>query len=137
MGSSGHVANVSRPEILVVDDDAAVRRLLEVALHDLGFAVRLAASGQDAVEIYQRHQESIALALVDVQMPELDGPGTLAALKKINPQLHCCLMSGDGENYRAEELLSLGASHVLPKPFSSLVLLGKLLWEMVDSSRLP
>ncbi len=124
-----------RPEILVVEDEEGVRLLLDLALRHYGFTVRLAACGQEAVELYQRHYQSIALALLDVQMPGLDGPATLAALKTINPDLPCCFMSGHTGKYTTEELLDMGAVHVLPKPFASLSLFTRLLWDMVDPDR--
>lgn len=120
-----------RPEILVVEDEQGVLQMLDVALRHYGFAVHLAASGQEAVERYRRHHPTIALALLDVQMPGLDGPGTLAALKEINPDLRCCFMSGHTGKYTDEDLLRLGAAHVLPKPFVSLSLFTRLLWDLV------
>jgi CheY-like chemotaxis protein len=121
-----------KPEILVVEDEAAVLDMLDVALRHYGFAVRLAASGQAAVELYRQHHESIALALLDVQMPGLDGPSTLAALKRLNPGLRCCFMSGHTGKYGVEELLDMGAAHVFMKPFVSLSLVTRLLWDMLQ-----
>jgi CheY-like chemotaxis protein len=63
----------------VVEDEAAVLEMMEVALRHYGFDVKLAASGQEAIDLYQRHHQTIALVLLDVQMPDLDGPDTLAA----------------------------------------------------------
>lgn len=124
-----------RPEILVVEDEPGVLQMLDVALRHYGFAVRLAASGQEAVELYRRHHPTVALALLDVQMPGLDGPGTLAALKQINPDLRFCFMSGHTGKYTDEDLLRLGAAHVLPKPFVSLSLFTRLLWDLVEARR--
>jgi CheY-like chemotaxis protein len=121
----------SRSEILVVEDEAAILTMLDVALRHYGFGVRLAASGQEAVELYGQHHESIAVALLDVQMPGLDGPSTLAALKRINPEVRCCFMSGHTGKYAAEELLAMGAAHVFLKPFVSLSIVTGLLWDMI------
>jgi two-component system OmpR family response regulator len=121
----------SKPEILVVENEAAIRRLLDVVLRHYGFGVRLAASGQEAVKLYQRDHEAVTIVLLDVQMPGLDGPGTLAALKRINPEVRCCFMSGHTGKYTSEELLALGAAHVIMKPFVSLGHVACLLWNMV------
>ena len=69
-----------RPEVLVVDDESGVRQMLDVALTHYGFQVRLAATGTEAVEVYRANRQTIALVLLDVQMPGMDGPATLAAL---------------------------------------------------------
>jgi two-component system, OmpR family, response regulator len=124
-----------KPLVLVVDDEKEVGIMLDLALRHWGFEVRLATSGAKAVELYREHHQGIALVLLDVQMPEMDGPATLAAIRAINPEVRCCFMSGHTGKYSARELLDLGATHVLPKPFVSLSHLIQLLREMVDPCR--
>ena len=68
--------------ILVVEDDDAVCRMLGLALRGFGFSVQLASSGMQAVDIFRR--EPIDVVLMDVQMPDMDGPETFAALKAID-----------------------------------------------------
>lgn len=117
----------SKSEILVVEDEDAIRRMLAVALEHYGFTVRLAGSGPEAVKLYQQHQSNIAVVLLDVQMDGMDGPGTLAALQKINPAIRCCFMSGHTGKYTSGQLREMGAVHVLPKPFRSLDELARTL----------
>ena len=105
-----------RPAVLVVDDEGAVRKVLEIALRLSGLEVRLAASGEEAVDLYRR-DGGIAAVLLDVQLPGLDGPQTLAALREIDPGVVCCFMSGDTGRYTAEGLLAMGAAHFFAKPF--------------------
>jgi CheY-like chemotaxis protein len=124
-----------RPEILVVEDQAEVLKMLEVALRHYGFAVKLAASGHKAIDLYTQHHQTIALVLLDVQMPDLDGPDTLAALQKINPGVRFCFISGNTGKYHTEQLRAMGAAHVLQKPFASLSLLARLLWRLVGSDQ--
>lgn len=114
-------------EILVVEDEEQVRRMLAMALGHYGFTVLLAGCGAEAVELYRQHHDGIAVVLLDVQMDGLDGPGTLAALQEINPEVRCCFMSGHTGQYTSEGLLAMGAAHVLPKPFSSLDQLARTL----------
>jgi CheY-like chemotaxis protein len=103
--------------ILVVDDEAFIRGLLNIALRRQGFAVWLAAGGQAAVDLYRRHHDKIDAVLMDVRMPVRDGPQTLAELRAINPEIACCFMSGDLGGYSAETLRDLGAAAMLRKPF--------------------
>ena len=105
-----------RPAVLVVDDEEAVRKVLEIALRLSGLEVRLAASGEEAVELCRR-DGGVGVALLDVQLPGLDGPQTLAALRGLDPDLVCCFMSGDTGRYSAAGLLAMGAAHFFAKPF--------------------
>jgi CheY-like chemotaxis protein len=125
-------ARVGRPVILVVDDDSAIRTLLEVGLRPQGFEVWKAAAGQEAIDLYRQHHDAIAGVLLDVQMPALDGPHTLAALRQINPRVRAAFMSGDLGRYTEEGLLEQGATHVLAKPFR-LSDVAQTLLEMVST----
>jgi len=120
-------------EVLVVDDNQGVRTILELFLRRLGFTVWSAASGQDAVKLYRERQQSRPVVLLDVQMPGMDGPATLAALQKIDPEVKCCFMSGDLGRYPPEELLGLGAAHLFHKPFTDWGFLEQTLSEMAEA----
>ena len=128
-GSSGKNDADTAPEVLVVEDESAVGEMLELALRRFGFRVRLAGSGRQALEVYRRHADTIDVVLLDVQMPELDGPGTLAVLRGINPSVPVVFMSGDTGRYSEEDLLARGAARVLQKPFR-LDQLGQALWQL-------
>lgn len=106
-----------KPGVLVVDDDRLVRLLVQLGLERNGFDVWLAPTGREAIELYQEEQERIAVVLLDVRMPGLDGPATLDALRALNPDVPACFMTGDSGKYEPEELLQRGAAHVVGKPF--------------------
>jgi DNA-binding response OmpR family regulator len=106
-----------KPGVLVVDDEAHVRQLLELVLTREGFRVWSAGGGRAAVEFYRRNQGLIGAVLLDVKMPGLDGPATLAALRQINPDVRALFISADPGAYAAETLLGMGADAVLQKPF--------------------
>ncbi len=115
-----------RPTVLVVDDEAVIRRLLALALPSFGFRVLLAAGGEEAVEMYRHNQEEIDLVLMDVQMPGLDGPWTFFALQGQNPAVRCCFMSGHPGEYGEDLLRAMGARCVVAKPFDLAELARKL-----------
>jgi CheY-like chemotaxis protein len=121
-----------RPQVLVVDDEPAMLRLLELVLGHHGFVARLAGGGWQAVELFRQHHSELDAVLLDVQMPGMDGPATLTALQKIDPGVRCIFMSGNTGRYSAEQLLSLGAIRVLPKPFPSI---GHVVQVLRDSAR--
>lgn len=118
-----------KPGILITDDEPLVRRLLQLVLEQQGFTVWLAANGREAVELYRQHRQKIAVVLLDVRMPELDGPQALAALREFAPNLVCCFMTGHAGAYTESELLGLGAIRVFAKPFA-LEELCRFLWQL-------
>ncbi len=105
------------PAVLIVDDTGLILVLLKVELESWGCEVFLASSGEEAVALFQEHEGEIDFALLDVQMPGLDGPQTLEALRSLDPQLRCCFMTGGPGRYTEQELLGRGAERVLYKPF--------------------
>lgn len=107
-----------RPGILIAEDEAGVRKLLQHALTRAGFCVYPAANGNEALEVYQQNRDSIRLVLLDIQMPELDGPWTLIALRKLTPDIRACFMTGHPNGYTIASLKALGASRVFRKPFN-------------------
>jgi CheY-like chemotaxis protein len=97
--------------ILVVDNNLDVLKMIETALSGFGFVVRGASSGIEALEIFR--SEPVHFVLLDVQMPEMNGPQTLAEIKRINPKVTCVFMSSSAESSRVA-----GAGGFLQKPFS-------------------
>src|SRR5438874_3283276 len=127
-----------RPCVLVVDDEARIRAWLSVALPQNGFQVKLAADGEEALGIYRSSAPKIALVLLDVLMPGMDGPRTLQALQSVNPKVCCCFLN-ERNVYSQPELLALGAARVFPK-MPSLPELVQSLWLLaanVDEAELP
>ncbi len=103
--------------VIVVDDEESLRELLRLVLRSNGYAVQTAAGGEQALGLYRQCAGAAPLVLLDRKMPGLDGMETLAALREIDPQVRCCLMTGDSAGYTDEELAALGVACVLHKPF--------------------
>jgi CheY-like chemotaxis protein len=112
--------------VLVADDEAAIRSMLGVVLQREGWEVWTAENGPRAIELYQRHRDRIAVVLLDVRMPGMDGPATLAELQRINPDVCCCFITGDSGPFTDEELLAAGAVRVLRKPFALDVIINTI-----------
>jgi CheY-like chemotaxis protein len=103
--------------VLVVDDDASIRLLLDAVLRQGGFAVWTAGDGEEALQLFERHRQAIGLVLLDVRMPILDGPQTVAILRQWEPTLTFCFMSGESGDYSPQQLLAQGAAGIFEKPF--------------------
>jgi CheY-like chemotaxis protein len=105
------------PGILIADDQALILTLLKFEVESRGFNAWLALDGDDALDLYRRHHDEIDVVLLDVHMPGLDGPRTLEALRRLNPDVVACFMSGDLSIYTEEDLIDRGAAWVFGKPF--------------------
>lgn len=105
--------------ILVVDDDALIRRALSLALERVGHAVLTAENGLEGSN--QAREAAVDLAIVDIHMPDMDGLELLVQLRATAPTLPVIVMSG-GDQTQDLSLLKdvklLGAAGALAKPFS-------------------
>lgn len=110
-------AGLRKIGILIADDMALILTMLKVECESLGYTVWLAVDGDDAIDLYRRHRTEIDMVLLDVDMPGLDGPHTLDALQKIEPDVLACFMTGSSGMYSETDLLAFGAAHVFKKPF--------------------
>jgi signal transduction histidine kinase/CheY-like chemotaxis protein len=99
--------------ILVVDDEDPVRRLLDAALRQMGYATIVAADGAEALRVGTERLDEIDLLLTDFRMPGMNGHDLAVALTRLRPGLKVILMSG----YRDNATIPPGALP-LQKPFS-------------------
>src|ERR1051325_9473495 len=80
--------------ILVVDDDAVVRRVVAATLQRHGFAVVEAECGDDGLRSFSEHRGSLALILTDVLMPGMTGPEMIERILAIDPHARVMFMTG-------------------------------------------
>jgi two-component system, OmpR family, response regulator RpaB len=104
-----------KEKILVVDDEAAVRRILTTRLSMAGYEVVVAADGEEALEMY--HKEAPNLIVLDIMLPKLDGYGVCRALRK-ESNVPIIMLSALGTIADRITGLDLGADDYLAKPFS-------------------
>lgn len=108
---------IQRQGVLVVDDEPFIRRLLGTHLQNNGFSVWTVSNGEEALDFCCAHREEIAVVLLDVRMPGLDGPHTLDGIQALDVDIPVCFMTGDPGEYDPVELLKRGARHLFSKPF--------------------
>ncbi|HWP57364.1 MAG TPA: sigma-54 dependent transcriptional regulator [Candidatus Acidoferrales bacterium] len=101
--------------VLVVDDDAASRRLADVRLRALECQVAMAADGQEAMTAI--NQQTPDLVLLDLQMPRMGGMELLRRLKRDEFDLPVIVITAHGSIEAAVEAMKEGAYDFLPKPF--------------------
>jgi CheY-like chemotaxis protein len=109
--------------ILHVDDEPDIREIVSISLGlNPDFQVRECASGSDAIAAAA--QWSPELILLDVMMPRMDGPTTLAALRK-NPRtadIPVVFMTARAQTRELERFMALGAQGIILKPFDPMTL---------------
>lgn len=102
--------------ILVVDDEMPVLTLVAKVLKRLGYQVLTAHGGRAAVDLVREYEMDIHLALLDMGMPEMDGPTAFPQLITARPDLKVLLFSGYELDTTAQALLDAGANGFLKKP---------------------
>jgi PAS domain S-box-containing protein len=102
--------------ILVVDDETAVRRVIQRTLDKHGYRVVTAAEGSEAMAFFAQHRAEIKAVITDLMMPGMDGPALIRALRHMDPRLPILSMTGMGEQADIKGIQSLGLP-VLLKPF--------------------
>lgn len=125
-------------KVLLVDDEPHIRRIGELSLRGVGkWQVILAASGQEAVDLAAR--ETPDVILLDVMMPGLDGPSTLALLreKPETSKIPVIFMTAKVQKHEVERYLLLGAVGVIPKPFDPMILPGQIADTIAAASPTP
>jgi CheY-like chemotaxis protein len=106
-------------KIFLVDDDPNIRRIAEISLKKLGpWQVELAASGRELLALLKQGKPD--LLILDVMMPEMDGPTTFQMVREQFPNLKLpvIFMTAKVMSHEVDEYLNLGAAGVICKPFN-------------------
>jgi DNA-binding NtrC family response regulator len=105
--------------ILIAEDDADMRELLEEILNDADYQTIAAANGRFALAHVENEQEQIDLVLTDVQMPELKGDELLARVRRTRSETPVVVITAFGSVENAVEMVKQGAFSYLTKPFAT------------------
>jgi CheY-like chemotaxis protein len=117
-GTAGGVRSAGRNRtILLVDDEAAMQELGKELLLEQGFQVIIANDGLEAVEIYTRRHHEIALVILDLVMPRMDGGQAYVEMKKINKNIKAFFCTGFISDRVIAGLLEEERLKVISKPF--------------------
>ncbi|HEX8372501.1 MAG TPA: PAS domain S-box protein, partial [Chthoniobacterales bacterium] len=112
--------------ILVVDDEDAIRQTVKNTLERFNYRVVLAEHGAEAISLYVRHRNEVAVVITDMAMPVMDGPATIIALQSLDPKLKIIGSSGLSSNGGVAKAIGCGIQHFVPKPYTAEVMLRKL-----------
>src|SRR6185312_10576597 len=117
------MAGQSLAKILLVDDEPHIRRVAELCLVRVGkWSAVLAASGPEGIAAAEREHPD--LILLDVMMPDMDGPSTLRALRDRESVagIPVIFMTAKVQDHEIQRYLELGAAGVICKPFDPMKL---------------
>ncbi len=107
---------MSRPSILVIDDEEIVRISCKKCLTPEGYDVTLAGTGLEGMKLTRGNHYD--LILTDLKMPDMDGMEFLMMIKETQPDARVIMITGYSTVDHAEEALRLGASNYVEKPFT-------------------
>jgi DNA-binding NtrC family response regulator len=119
-------------EILIIDDDPQMRRLLIRVLNGAGHTVHESTNGREGIELF--HRTLVALVITDIVMPDAEGIETIRELRREAPTIPILVISGSGTSVYLRAATKLGATAALAKPFGAAELLS-VVWELLDSGR--
>lgn len=111
-------------KILIVDDEASLRLFLSEELAEEGYQVFTAANGHEALTLLNEHP--IDLAIIDLQMPGINGLTLMAAIEKMNDPPELIMLTAHASLETSIEAMRLGTSDFLLKPYEIDELLGAI-----------
>jgi signal transduction histidine kinase/FixJ family two-component response regulator len=107
----------TRRAILLVDDEPLLRSAGRRIIKGIGLEALVAANGAEAVAVFRRQHETIALVILDVAMPIMGGRDCFWRLREIDPEIPVLVASGYAKHGDVDELLAAGATGYLSKPY--------------------
>ncbi len=103
--------------ILLVDDEETIIDIIGMALKMFGYRVIFARGGEEAIQAYRSQKDQIALVILDLLMPKMNGARVFAILKEINPAVKVLLTSGYNYDEDAAQIIDRGGDGFIQKPF--------------------
>ncbi|MFP4579481.1 MAG: PAS domain S-box protein [Candidatus Sumerlaeia bacterium] len=103
--------------VLLVDDEPSVQSVGKRMLNRIGMEVILAMDGKEAIEIFKEYQDRIALVLLDMTMPHMDGVETFRELRRIRPDVQVVISSGYNEQEILNQFSGKNLAGFIQKPY--------------------
>lgn len=111
-------------KILLVDDEARMRKLVKDFLVKKGYVILEAGDGEEALEVFYKNND-ISLILLDVMMPKLDGFSVLRGIRKVS-KVPVIILTAKGEEEDELKGFELGVDEYISKPFSPKILSARV-----------
>ena len=125
--------DLSKPHLLVVDDEEEIRRMLRRHFTFLGYQVTTAGGGREALEVLSR--ERMEVVITDIMMPGMNGIDLLRVIKQEYPMVHVIMITGYVTLENILAAMRRGADTCVFKPFTDLTELEKAVKRAVEDLR--
>lgn len=112
--------------VLVVDDEEIIRRTAKAMLEHYGYSVVMAHNGREAVELCEVLNDKIAVVLLDMTMPVMNGEEAFRRFQTVNPKIPVILSSGYNEVEAVRRFTGKGIAGFIQKPYSASALAAKI-----------
>lgn len=104
--------------ILVVEDEVMLLDSLRAALEEKGYRVLTAGDGAEAMRIFSEHVTDVALALLDIDLPKINGIEVHNLMRSVNRNLKTVFCTGSADSSEQGKLKDIGTNGIVPKPYS-------------------
>jgi DNA-binding response OmpR family regulator len=112
--------------VLVCEDETAIREFIVINLRRQGYEVLEAASGEEALDLFEHHASIITIALLDVMLPGIDGFNVCRSLRQKSHTLGIIMLTARSQENEKIGALKIGADDYITKPFNPSELLARV-----------
>lgn len=112
--------------VLVIEDEASVRRVVQIMLEGAGFRVLTAKDGIEGLEVFRQNIQEVSVVLLDFTMPGMGGQETFHQLRRLRADVPVILASGYSEEDATGQFAGLGLAGFIAKPFDRATLVARL-----------
>ena len=123
---SAHESANPKGVILLVDDDEIVLEVGGKMLQHIGYEVLIARDGEEAIGVFDKHQDMVDVIILDMRLPGMNGATVFEQLRKINSHTRVLLASGYFDNHLSSVILDNNCNDFIQKPFDFKQLRQKL-----------
>ncbi len=121
-------------QVLVIDDEVFIVKILEAFLKQQGYQALSATSGTEALGIFLGKKDQISLVILDQNMPDMSGAALATKLRSLRPDIPIVMFSGYGEEEMRQETKNLGITAFMRKPVTH-DQVAKVVRKALDSGR--
>jgi len=119
--------------VLIIEDEAKLRRTVAAYLEDSGYVIREAANGREGIERFAEIKPDVVLT--DLRMPEMNGMEVLGWLRLHSPSTPAIVITGTGDQFAPASVLEAGAKMCLVKPINDLAVLDAAIQQVLGLNR--
>jgi len=118
--------------ILFVEDEESLSELMGLRLEEKGYTILMARDGEEAIDMYGKHKNEIAVIIMDMGLPKLGGWEVLRRVRQIDPGARVILASAYVDKELKAEMITSGAKDYVQKPYDAEQIARKIR-EMIDA----